>query len=107
VNRARIQAHPRAVYEELLDFVRDGPLTTGRDRGSNRNKECGLMEVTWHVLFGEPAVCPRDANSCRIAVEGGAEKCTVWEHTKHYVFGKPQDCPKPSPALLSIIDRNM
>lgn len=108
VSRARIQAHPLGVYQELLDFVRDGPITSGtHDEGSNRNKECGLMEVTWHLLFGEPAVCSRSSNSCRIAVEGNTMDCTLWESTKHYIFGNPQLCPKPSDAALSVIDRGM
>jgi len=57
VSRARIHLHPPSFYKQLLAFVQDALDDT--DSG------CNLLEFVWHLIFGEPAVCPLEENSCR------------------------------------------
>merc|ERR1712176_459287 len=62
VSRERIQAHPLSFYEQLLAFVQDAADDT--DSG------CNLLEFVWHLIFGEPALCAMEENSCRHIYSG-------------------------------------
>lgn len=104
VSRERILAHPKRLYLQLLDFVQDGPLQPSH---RNQNRECGLLEATWHILFGAPSVCSRSENSCRVQLEGSTEECTWIEYLRHLTLSEPLSCPKPSAAMLAVQDRGM
>lgn len=106
IGRDRIRAHSKAFYTELLKFVTDGNLTAAHhQQGGNKNAECGLLEPTWHLVFGEPAVCALNENSCRTVVEGSTNECSLVEQAKHLFFGAPKICPKPSQAVLAVEQR--
>mmetsp|Transcript_825 Transcript_825/g.2273 ORF Transcript_825/g.2273 Transcript_825/m.2273 type:complete len:363 (+) Transcript_825:59-1147(+) len=68
VSRDRIRRHPKIFYEQLLDFIMEEKPSTWQ--GPKTNVRCSLMERTWHVIFGEPAVCSSKKSSCRVVFEG-------------------------------------
>ena len=53
VSKAAVQAHPRALYEELYKYTLGGG-DFGQRGDSFARGEC--IEVLWHVLFGRPKV---------------------------------------------------
>jgi len=80
VSRDRIRAHPKALYEELLDFVLDEPAENpwptppkySNLQAKQWSNRCFLLEAVWHILFGEAAVCNLARSSCRAEFEGPA-----------------------------------
>jgi len=61
VSRERIHAHPRAFYQELLDWVRDA-----QTKEEEEDHQCEMLETAWHRIFGEASVCPRNKDRCAI-----------------------------------------
>jgi hypothetical protein len=56
VTRDRILANPSAIYEKLKDKILTSQVNTQHAR-----KRCCSLENTWHVLFHEPAVLPKQS----------------------------------------------
>lgn len=73
VSRARIQAHPRAVYQQFLDFIMDDPL----EEDVTSNNRCAIAERLWHVLLGEADRCSAARTSCRAVYAGTAQLSSV------------------------------
>lgn len=57
VSRRRIRAHPRAFYARLYNYTQACP-PYGESVAPTRRERCfhNLLEYSWHVIFGQPAL---------------------------------------------------
>lgn len=73
VSRERIRMHPKVVYEQLLRYVLEEPTKSDK---ATLNFRCAQLERLWHMLFGEPAMCPKEL-FCRYLYEGRSALAAV------------------------------